>query len=72
MDEQFDIQLQGCHNDCTEYFQKGSWEVRTIQGQGINATDPTRSHIDKGVAFAKTFGISYCFISRTAKTSIYL
>lgn len=72
IDEQFDIELQSCSDDCIEYFGKGLSEVRMIQSQGINATNPTTSQIRRGVQLAKDLGISYCYRMNTPKTSIYL
>lgn len=71
-ENQYDVALQACHNDCLEYFSSGSWEVSMFTSQGVNCHDPSTEDIKKGVELSNDLGISFCFSLDTPKTSAYL
>lgn len=71
VENQYDIELHGCQDDCLEYFGSTPFQVRLIESQGVNATDPSGSDISRGVKVARDLGLSYCYRMHTPVTSIY-
>lgn len=64
---QFDVRLQGCDNDCTEYRRSTAQEVREIEGLGINCTEPSMEEIRAGMEAAEMLDITYCYRMLTGK-----
>ena len=69
LDDQFDVELEGCMNDCKVYSLKGGYEVSVEQSQGLKG-DGTDSSTDYEAfkTFVQTFGY-YCYYHYTAKTT---
>ncbi len=66
---QFDVELQGCLDDCTEYFGKYLSDWRRIASQGYKA-DGSETQ-EQMAEIKKIFGV-YCFQKKTAKdTSLW-
>ena len=71
LDKQFDVELEGCLDDCTEYFCKGSFEVLKEQSQGLAGDG---SDLRNQTNEFKTWVASahyYCYTAGTAKTTIW-
>lgn len=71
LDDQFDVELQGCYDDCTDYYGKTSFEVNLLEGQGFNATEPSTSDTQRGLQAARDLGISWCYRLYSSKTATY-
>lgn len=65
---QFDVELQDCLHDCTEYFLKTKQDYEKIAGQGYTA-DGSAS-LEEIREIKEIFGF-YCYKKPTVKTSIY-
>ncbi len=73
VEDQYDVELHGCSDDCLDYYGNTRYEANIIASQGgINTIDPTQSEIVSGNKFASDMGISYCYGSHNPNTSIYL
>jgi len=68
IEEQFDVELQGCLNDCTEYFCKTSGNYLLLKKAGFRV-DGNISNADRRKAL-ELFGF-YCYKEMTPKTSIF-
>jgi len=66
IEEQFDVELQGCLNDCKEYFCKTSGNYLVLKRAGFRVDG---SKADRREALA-LFGF-YCYKEMTPKTSIF-
>ncbi len=60
-----EVELQGCHNDCTEYFNKTRDIAELERRAGFDISNNI-SYKDK-VECARRFGY-YCYKSKTPKT----
>lgn len=69
LEEQFDVELEGCQNDCKEYFAKGSADYEFLKRNGAKV-DGTAS-VAEIRQIKEVFGF-YCYRMLTPKTSIYL
>lgn len=67
LEDQFEIEPQGCLDDCVEYFQKfkGDWEVITRTGEFKANGKESISEIRK---IKSIYGV-YCYRKKTAKTT---
>lgn len=72
LDNQFDVELEGCLDDCTECFNKGANEILKEKGQGLAADgSDSQKNYDKFRDFVATFHY-YCYNAKTAKTTIWM
>lgn len=69
LEEQFDVELQGCSNDCKEYFAKTKQDYQKLHNAGYKV-DGTAT-VDE-IRFIKEKEGFYCYRLLTPKTSIYL
>lgn len=69
IEEQFDVELQACHNDCKEYFNKTRAGYSFLKRAGCKVDgNATVAEIRE---ILNVFGF-YCYRLLTPKTSIYL
>lgn len=69
LEEQFDVELQGCSNDCKEYFAKTKETYQRLRNAGYKV-DGTAT-IEE-IEFIREQEKCYCYRLLTPKTSIYL
>lgn len=64
-----DVTLQGCYDDCTEYFQKTKANYNAI----VTATGlkPNGNESPAEIREIKELADYYCYKKKTAKTCIY-
>lgn len=68
LENQIDIELQGCHDDCTEYFNKSSGNYLFLARAGFKVDGTAKvSEIQK---IYKLFGF-YCYRMKTPKTTAW-
>lgn len=71
LEEQFDVQLQGCSDDCLSASMRTSWEADKIAAQGVNVINPNSSEIKKIARISHDLDMPPCFYNGTAKWSIF-